>query len=452
MLFTRDRKFYTSLVSLAIPIMLQNLITFSVGFADNLMIGSLGDSAVSGVYMGNQIQTVLQVISGGIEAGILLLSAQYWGRRDTENIRRVAAIGMNFSLLIGLVFSIVCTLMPRRVLSLFTSEAAVIDSGAEYLSFLCYSYLFFCITQSLIAAMRSVESARIGTAVSLCSLVIDVALNYLLIFGKCGFPALGVRGAAIATLIARIAETVIMVIYVRFMDKKLQFRFTALLHADLRLLKDFIRCDLPLLGGQLVWGCNLLGNGVILGHFTESVITAASLANTLNSLMYVSMNGMSSAVGIFIGKKVGAGDTSRIREYANTVQILFLGLGLLTSGMFWLIRDPFISLYTISDGAAGYARQFINVLRFTGIGTCYQASCLFGLVKSGGDVSFVFKNDTVFVFCVVLPSAILTSLLGCEPWVVYLCLKSDQVLKCIPAFFKIRKYDWMKNLTRPAGS
>ena len=178
------------------------------------------------------------------------------------------------------------------------------------------------------------------------------------------------------------------------------------------------------------------------------MITAASLANTVNSLMYVCMNGLSAAVGIIIGKTVGAGDLGKIREYSRTVQILFLILGLLTGATFFLIRDSFIGLYNISAEAVAYSRQFINVLCFTSIGTCYECGCLFGLVKSGGDVSFVFKNDTAFVFGVVIPSAIIATLLGCPPWVVFLCLKSDQILKCISAFFKIRKYDWMKNLTR----
>ncbi len=450
-IFTRDREFYRSLVTLSIPIMLQNLITYSVGLADNLMIGSLGDSAVSGVYMGNQIQTVLQVLSAGIEAAILLLSSQYWGKRETGPIRRVVSIGLDISMTIGLVVSVVCALIPRQVLGIFTDETAVIDCGEEYLSILCYSYLFFTITQALIAAMRSVETARIGMYVSLTSLVIDVSLNYVLIFGKLGFEPMGIRGAAIATLIARICEAVIMVVYVRFADRKLCYRFSGLLHPDRRLAKDFIRCGLPLIGGQLVWGCNLIGNSIILGHYPESVITAVSLANTINNLMYVSINGMAAAVGIFIGKKVGAGEIGEIRQYANTVQIVFLGIGVLMHFMFRFAGAPFISLYTISDEAAGFAAQFITVLSYTSIGTCYQCSCLFGLVKSGGDVSFVFKNDTCFVFGVVLPSAIVTSLLGCEPWVVYLCLKSDQILKCITAFFKIRRYNWMKNLTRPAA-
>ena len=448
MLMTRDKQFYKSLLLLSIPIVLQNLVTFSVGFADNLMIGSLGDSAVSGVYMGNQIQTVLQVLSGGIEGGILLLSAQYWGRKDCDAIRKIVSVGLRFSAVIGLFFTVICALFPRFVLSIFTDKTDVIASGVEYLSVVCFSYLFFCITQAMIASMRSVETARIGLFVSLCSLILDIALNYIFIFGKLGFPAMGVRGAATATLIARIAETAIIVFYVRRIDRKLCYRFRELLRVDRELLRDFIRYGMPIMAGQLVWGANLMGNSIILGRFSEGVITAASLANTANSMMYVSMNGLSAAVGIIIGKTVGAGLLNKIREYAKTVQMLFLGLGLLCGGFFFIIRDPFISLYNISDEAIFYARQFIGVLCFTGIGTCYECGCLFGLVKSGGDVSFVFKNDTIFVFGVVLPSAIITALLGCPPWVVFLCLKSDQVLKCIVAFFKIRRYDWMKNLTR----
>ncbi len=448
MFITKDKKFYRTLFTLAIPMVLQNLITFSVGFADNLMIGSLGDSAVSGVYMGNQIQTVLQVLSAGIEAGILLLSSQYWGKRDTESIRKIISVGMIFSLSLGFIFTTVCALFPRQVISIFTAETAVIDNAVEYISVICFSYIFFCITQALIASMRSVESARIGLYVSLTSLITDVALNYLLIFGKLGFPALGVRGAAIATLIARVLETCIIFIYVRFFDRKLKFRFSLILHPDKAIFKDLIKYGLPLVAGQLVWGANLAANSIILGRFSESVITAASLANTVNSMMYVCMNGLAGAVGIIIGKTVGAGDTSKIKEYSRTVQILFIGLGLLTSAAFIIIRDPFISLYEISSEAVYYSKQFISVLCVTCIGTCYQCSCLLGLVKSGGDVSFVFKNDTIFVFCVVIPSAIIAYFCGAEPWIVFLCLKCDQILKCIVAFFKIRKYDWMKNLTK----
>ncbi len=448
-LITRDRSFYRSLIALAIPVALQNLITFTVNFADNLMVGSLGDAAVSGVYMGSQIQTFLQMFSGGIEGAILILAAQYWGKRDTGSIKRIIAIGLHFSIGFGILLTVICTLIPRPIISLFTDDLGVIADGALYLRLVCFSYVFFCITQALIASMRSVEVARIGMGVSLISLVVNVSLNYILIFGKFGFPAMGIAGAAVATVISRIAETLTMWIYVTRIDRKLELKLKDLLVSDPVLRRDFIRYGLPLIGGNIVWSVNMMANSAILGRFSASVITAASIANTMNSLAYVTMNGMSSAVGIITGKTVGAGKTERMKEYAYTVQLLFLGLGLITGGVIILLKNPFIGLYSgITAEAVSYSSQFITVLSVTMIGTCYQAAGLFGLVKSGGDIGFVFKNDTIFVFLVVLPSAIIASMLGAPAWVVYACLKCDQILKCFVAVVKINRFNWMKNLTR----
>ena len=418
------------------------------------MIGSLGDTAVSGVYMGTQVQTVLQVVTVGIEGGILLLAAQYWGRKDTASIKRIIKIGMTMSVSFGAVISLICALFPRGVIGIFTDDAAVIESGAEYLGIVCISYIFFSATQGLITSMRTVESPRIGLAVSLVSLCVDVVLNYVLIFGKLGFEPMGVRGAAVATVIARIAEFAVILVYVLFIDQKLRlitkqsFRLSSLLWFDKTLFRDYIRYGTPLVLGQLVWGANLFSNSVILGHFSDEVITAVSIANTLNNLMYVGINGMASAVGIVTGKKVGAGDVDDIRSYAKTVQLIFLCMGIGSFALLFGLRVPFISMYDVSSGAVGYAMQFIAVLSVTAVGTCYQMPCLFGLVKSGGDVSFVFKNDTIFVFGVVIPSAVISALLGAPAWVVFLCLKIDQILKCIVALFKIRRFNWMKNLTR----
>ncbi len=448
-LLTRDRSFYISLFALAVPVALQNLITFAVNFADNLMVSSLGDSAVSGVYMGNQIQTFLQMFSGGVEGAILVLSAQYWGKKDKDSIKRIVSIGTHFSLIFGLVLTAVCALFSTPVIGIFTHDAQVIADGAVYLRVVCFSYAFFCLTQALIAAMRSVEAANIGMIVSGISLFINIGLNYALIFGKFGLPALGIKGAALATLISRIAETLIIMFYVFRIDKKLRMLPADFFRTDALLRKDFIRYGLPIIGGNIVWSVNLMGNSIILGRFNQSVIAATSVANNLNSLAYVAVNGMSSAVGIITGKTVGAGKTLLMKEYARTTQILFFGIGLLTGGLLFLLRVPFISLYSgITPEAADYAKQFCTVLSVTIIGTCYQAACLFGLVKSGGDISFVFRNDTIFVFGVVLPSAIIALKLGAPAWVVFALLKCDQILKCFVAVFKINSFNWMKNLTR----
>ena len=446
--FTKDRSFYRSLVTLAVPISLQNLVTFAVSFADNVMIGSLGDDAISGVYIGGQLQSVLQMFVGGIEGAILILAAQYWGKKDTQSIRKVVSIGIKFALAVGLLSSLVAVLFPQWVIRAFTTEPGVIQEGAAYVQIVGFTYLFFSVSQVMIAAMRSVETARIGLYISCMALVINVCLNYVFIFGHFGFPAMGVRGAALATLVSRILEMCVGVGYVFFVDKKLRFGLKDLLHTDRQLLRDFIRYGLPVIGGQVVWAINSLANTKILGYYSAGVIAAASITGMLHNLVYVWMNGMSSAVGIITGKTVGAGQYEKMKEYSKTVQMIFLFVGLISGAAVFLARDGFISLYNASPEAQAYSRQFINVISVTIIGTCYQAACLFGLVKSGGDISFVFKNDTIFVFLVVIPSSLLAMWLGAPPWVVFACLKCDQILKFFVAIVKINRYNWMKNLTR----
>lgn len=446
--FTKDKSFYKTLITLAIPISLQNLITFAVNFADNLMIGKLGDNAISGVYVGNQMQAVVQMFIGGVEGAILILAAQYWGKKDTPSIRKVVSIGVKFALGVGIAFTLVAVLFPAGVIRLFTQEPGVITEGAVYLQIVGFTYLFFCISQVMIASMRSVETAKIGLYISIMALVVNVSLNYVLIFGKLGFPAMGVKGAAVATLISRILEMCVSAGYVFFVDKKLKLQFADLLHTDRQLLKDFVRYGLPVIGGQVVWSINTLANTKILGFYPAGVMAAASITGMLHNLIYVWMNGLSSAVGIITGKTVGAGKYEKMKEYAKTVQMIFLFVGLVSGALVMLFRDGFIGLYNASPEAQAYSRQFINVISVTIIGTCYQAACLFGLVKSGGDISFVFKNDTIFVFLVVIPSALIAMWLGAAPWVVFACLKCDQILKCFVAVVKINRYNWMKNLTR----
>ena len=445
-LFTKDRSFYRSLILLAVPISLQNLVTFAVNFADNVMIGSLGDDAISGVYVGGQLQSVVQMFVGGIEGAILILAAQYWGRKDRDSIRKVVSIGVKFALGVGLFTTLVAVLFPQWVIRIFTTEPGVIREGAAYVQIVGFTYLFFSVSQVMIAAMRSVETARIGLYISCMALVVNVCLNYVFIFGHLGFPAMGVRGAAVATLISRIMEMCVSIGYVFFVDKKLRFGWRDLLHTDGQLLRDFVRYGLPIIGGQVVWAVNSLANTKILGYYSAGVIAAASITGMLHNLVYVWMNGMSSAVGIITGKTVGAGQYEKMKEYSKTVQMIFLFVGLISGAAVFLFRDGFISLYNASPEAQEYSRQFINVISVTIIGTCYQAACLFGLVKSGGDISFVFKNDTIFVFLVVIPASLIAMWLGAPPWVVFACLKCDQILKCFVAIVKINRYKDRKSV------
>lgn len=439
--------FYKTLLKLALPIALQNLMTFSVGFSDVIMIGRLGDTAVSGVYMGNQIQILLQTFVVGVEGAITVLSAQYWGKRDSESAKKICAVGTAFSLSVAVLLTALCLSTPKFVISLFTDIPEIARVGAEYLKILAPSFPLFCITQALTAAMRSVENVKISMLSSAIALLINLSLDYALIFGKFGAPRLYGRGAAVATVTARAAEFGVVMIYVLFFDKKLKIKPKEFFRFEKKLTVDFFKYGAPVILGQAVWAVNTLSAPVIIGRHSGSAVTALSVASTLNSLAYTVTNGLSGGIGIITGKSVGAGERESVRKYAGRAQLIFIALGILTGAALYAARGPFVSLYNISGEARLETYRFITVLTVLSVFTCYQSICLFGLLKSGGDMRFVFFTELCSVFLAVIPASLVASRLGLPTWCVFAALKCDQVLKCIPAAVRVNRFKWTKNLT-----
>ena len=450
-LFTKDRNFYKTLILLAIPIALQNFISYGVNFMDNIMIGKLGEIDIAGVYIGNQFQTVVQLMLHGVTGSLTILGAQYWGRRDTDSIRRLTALSIRCALALGLLFTALGMLFPHSILSCFSRDAAVLEAGVKYLRIVCWSYIFFCYSMTLIASMQAVESVKIGLYITILALFTNVGLNYVLIFGKLGFPAMGVEGAALATLISRVIEAAVMTVYVCRADQKLCFRAPSFLLRGEGLFGDLLRCGLPIMGAWIVWAVNNLAATAIMGRVGTEAVSAVSIAGNLSQLLFMAVLGLSAALGIITSKTVGAGQYEKMKEYAITAQIIFLLVGLLVGAVFYLVKDLVIGFYNLTDETRRITDQFMLVLIVAQIGRCYQATCLQGLVRAGGDTSFMLINDSIFVFGVVLPSALLALFVFHAPaWVIYACLQSDQILKCFVAVVKINRFKWMKNLTRSA--
>jgi putative MATE family efflux protein len=450
----RTKDLYKRVLLLAAPIALQNIITYSVGLADNLMVGSLGELALSGVYVANQLQNILQMLVLGLGAAITILSTQYWGKRDIKSIKTIIGIALKFSVAAGVLFLAATLFFPVQILRLFTDEQDVITEGLKYLTVIRFTYLFFCITQVLIASMRSVERVKIGMNVSIVTFFVNVSLNYILIFGHFGAPALGVQGAAIATLAARILETFIMIFYVRIIDDKLNIKFKDLLRSNYSLMKDFFKYGLPVILGDICWGINLAVQGAIVGRLGATALASVSISNIVFSIMGVAVYGTAGAAGIVIGQTVGAGEYDKVKEYAKKLQILFLIIGVLSGAAMFIVKDYVLMLYNVSGDTIYMATQFLTVLSIAIVGTSYQMSSLTGIVRAGGSIYFVLINDLIFVWLIVIPSALIAAFVfHAAPVVVFACLKSDQILKCAVAVVKVNRFKWMKNLTRqPAGS
>ena len=446
MVFTKDKKFYFDLKRLAVPMALGNLISFLITLTDSIVVGRLGDGATAAIFSGTLIATTLQMLIAGIEGGITLGISQYFGKGEREPIKRIFSLGVALILALGVLLFLPSFFMPGVITRSFGSAS---EEGARYLKLLSVSFLVYALSGGIGAALRGVESVRIVTFSSFLAFVVNLSFDILLVFGKLGFAKMGVLGAAAATLIARIIELSVLVLYLFFKDGKIKISPKELLKMNKGISRDFFKYTSPIILGQIIWIINTLFSSYVFASFrSDAVLTGLSVANTLNSLAYISINGLSGAVGIIVGKTVGEGRVEKLREYAYTTEVIFLFLGIITSLALILVRDPFASLYDISPEAMKIAKSLITVLAFTVIGTAYQLACLVGLVRGGGDTAFILKNDAVFIFLFVIPLTLIALKLGAPLPLILLALKSDQILKCLPAAIKINRFGWVKNVTR----
>lgn len=447
--FVRDKSFYRTFFRLTCVIALQNVLVCLVNLVDNVMIGAYSENAMSGIALVNQIQFMLQMLINGAGEGLIVMASRYWGERNPDAIHKTISVGMWMGLAFSVLLWALVFFFPMPVLRLLTPEEPVLAEAMVYLRIVCFSYVFFAITQLLLASMRSVETVNVGFAVSVVALFVNIFLNYALIFGKFGFPALGTAGAAWATLIARMAETLVTVIYVRFIDKKLRLRLRTFLRIDTAVLKQYLHCGVPVILSSGVWGIGMAAQTAILGHMGASSIAANSIATTAFNILTVVTYGSANASQVITAKTIGENRLADAKQYAKTFQILFLGIGLVTGALIFALRGVIVGMYNISGESAALARNFLAVLSVTVIGTSYQMSCLCGIVRGGGDTRFVLYNDMIFMWGIVLPlSALAAFVLHWPPVAVFACLKSDQVTKCAVAVVKVNRFRWIRSLAR----
>ncbi|MBR6259110.1 MAG: MATE family efflux transporter [Oscillospiraceae bacterium] len=437
---------------LFITIALQRLFAMVVNVADNFMLGAYSQTAMSGAAMVNQIQYVLLMLVSGIGVGVSVLGAQYWGKRETEPIRKIISVGLKVSIASGLVFFLACTIIPEQVVRIFTNEDAVVAESLDYLRIIRWTYILFSISALLMYSLQSVQTGFIGTVMSASTIVINVCLNYCFIYGNFGFPEMGIRGAAIATLASRSVEVLIVFGYIFFIDKKLRLRPKHLLSFDMSYLGDFVKVSLPVMITGILWGVGQSAHTAIIGHMGETAIAAGSIATVLNQLFISFSNGSVNAASVTIGKTIGEGRMDLVKPYTRKLQLIFIILGIISGLILFLLRDFIISLYKVTPEAREMAYTFINILCVSVVGTCYEFPVESGIIAGGGDTKYAAIVDNCFIWLFVLPGAFLSAyIFHWPPMVTYMFLKSDQILKCIPNSIRCNRYKWVRDLTRPAN-
>lgn len=446
-IMTKEKKFYHTFFRLYVALVLQNVVTISVNLVDNIMLGAYSETALSGVAIVNQIQFVYQQVLMALGDGMVMFCSQYWGDRQIGPIKKIASTAMRAGLFTAMLLFSAVSLFPEWIAGLFTTDALILEEAVKYMNIIRFSYFFFAVTILLLATMRSVEVVKIAQYLSILAFFINCGVNYVLIYGHFGLPQMGAEGAAIGTLTARIVECGVCIWYVAVKEKNLHMKLKDYLVTDKKLSGEYFKVTLPVVAIQALWGLNTALQTVILGHMTSAAIAANSMASTLFLLVKSMAVGASATASVVIGKAIGEGNVQKVKEYARTLQVLFVIIGVIAGCILFVIRVPILALYDLSEETKAMANAFLIILSVVCMTMSYQMPTNCGIVKGGGSPMYVVKLDLISIWCIVIPvSFFMAFVVEASPVVVVCCLNADQVFKCIPAFIKVNYGKWMKKL------
>ena len=455
----RDRAFYGYLLRLTGPIALQNLITFSLGLIDTLMVSQLGNDEMAAVTAANVPVFLLISIVFGVQSGVGILISQYWGKKDLPSISRAIGVAAGLGVALALVIALALFLWPVQIMDLMSNKHHLSLLGAPYLRVIGFSYVFNMLSSIYVSAQRSVENASFGMKLFGMSTVLNTGMNYLLIFGKCGFPMLGVEGAAIATLLSRVAEFAVC-LFCALRSRVIPLDLKALFRPGWEMLRRFVKYASPVMANELFWG---LGNSlltVILGHMTISVefLAANAVMGNLNRLFLVVCFGLGAATAVIVGKAIGEGKSHQeVLDLSHTllwVTILVgLALAAVALALVPLLFQPIVfPLFKLYDQTALIA----TALAVTGFASiplhAYSITAVTGVLRAGGDVFCSAALDISPQWLVALPlTAVIALVTDASCWWVAAAVQAESLLKCPLCWYRIRKGRWIHDVTLPEG-
>ena len=443
------RAFYKGVFALVLPMALQNLINVGVTAADVIMLGKVGEKVLSGASLAGQVQYIMTLFLFGLTSGATVLTAQYWGKEDKKTIEKILALGMKAAIIVTAIFTVAALLIPDLLMQIFTTDPEVIAEGVKYLRIIAFSYVAVGITQTYLYIMRSVERVVVATVVYLISLICNVILNAIFIFGLFGLPAMGIEGAALATLIARLLEVVLVFGYARIFNKDIKFHFSHFWHSEKLLRQDFFRYTIPVIVNEVMWGLGTAANTAVLGHMGSAAVAANSVAQVARQLATVVAFGLSSATAIYLGKTIGERKLEHAKAYAKKFLFLSVLMGAI-GGLLILAAIPIVNgTMSLTPEAQEYLKVMFIVMSYFVIGQAYNSTMVVGVFRSGGDTRFGLLLDVSTMWgCSILFGFLAAFVFKCSVPVVYVILMRDEIIKIPITTWRYLKYKWLQDVTR----
>lgn len=446
---SENKTLVKKLLVLVLPMALQNLMASLVSASDALMLGFLNQSSLSAVSLAGQVQFVLSLFLGAFTIGESVLAAQYWGKGEKHRLEEILGIVLRFSILVSFLFTVAALCAPDLLMRIFTNDEELIRLGASYLRITSFSYFFMGISQIYLCIMKNTGRALLSTLYSSSSVILNIIINAILIFGLLGFPKLGIAGAAIATSISRGVELA-LILFENVRQKEIRIRMRHILRPPSWLQKDYIHYTWPSLANQVIWGCGFTMTSVIMGHLGTDAVAANSIAQIAKNLAACLCLGIGTGAGIIIGNELGQGNLAQAKKTGNKLCIISLITGA-ASCMILFACIPVIQGFagTLSPQAQDYLRFMLFVCSYYLIGKSFSATVIGGIFSAGGDTRFGLICDTINMWAIIVPVGCISAFVLHLPVpVVYFLLNLDEFTKMPLEIWYYRKYRWVKNITK----
>lgn len=446
-----DKYFYNKLFKIALPVIIQNFIASSLNMVDTMMIGRVGEKEIAAVGIANQYFLLFNLLVVGCVSGCSIFISQFWGKKDYKNIRKILGIGLNLGVIISIIFTVIALIIPEKIILIFNKDPDVIMLGVKYLKIVSISYLFTSITFNYGIALRCIEKAVIPMLISLFALITNTVLNYTFIFGNFGFKAMGVEGAAIATLIARVIESILCIIYICRTKTVLKASLKEMFSFNKKFLVNTIKTIIPVVLNETCWGLGMIVYSAIYGRIGTKAIASAQICTTVQNLFMVISFGMANASTVMIGHVVGSGEEYKAKLYARRFVILGFLAGLILGIMLALTAKDILSIFSVSKEVLTDSLKILYITATMLAIRIFNVTLIVGVLRGGGDTKVPLAIEGFTMWCIGVPVSLIGAFVFKLPIYLVVALSTaEEITKFFIGTKRLVSNKWIRNLTYDA--
>ncbi len=444
----KDKRFYERVLAIMLPVAMQQAINMGVNMMDTIMLGSFGEVQLSASSLANSFYSIFQIFCMGITAGCSILVSQHYGAGQMKQVKQSFALALRLTAAFGVVFALLTYLFPGQIMRLFSKDPDVIAAGVGYLKITVFIYLIHGIGLVTAQLMRSVGQASLGLYVSIISFVVNVAANWVFIFGKLGAPRMEIRGAALGTLIARSVELIVTFFFVLKMDKKLRLRLGDFFQkVPGELLQRYLKVGLPALCSDAMLSFGRTATSMIIGQMGTTAVAANSMVQVVDRLFTVVTGGISNAASIVIGQTIGAGDKHKAQQQGESLFLIATGVSILSAVLFMLIGPATLSMYNVTQETLAVTEKLMITYSVLIIFQCIGSVMTKGVLRGGGDTRFLLIADVAFLWLASIPLGYVSGIvLGLPIFITTVFLRIDDIIKSVWCIGRLNSGKWIHNV------